>query len=453
MNSVALSVSTPMPRVLLADTNRWSLSSRLALALADAGCSVAGICPMPGHALQKASPVQAVFHYSGFRPLESLRSAIAAFQPDIVIPCCDRSVRHLHELHARMPGSPLAALVERSLGDPGGYPVVASRYELLALARAEGIAVPRTEKILDAQQLRSQMPEYAFPFVLKADGTWGGGGVKIVSSPDETESALAQLARVFRLQRALKRLVVNRDRFWLRPWWNRSSHQLVAQSYIHGRPANCAVLSWKGQVLGGISVEVVSSEGATGPASVVRVIDNREMMFAAERIAARLGVSGLFGLDFVIEEGSGTAFLIEMNPRATPLCHLRLGPGRDMPGALWGQLASQAPPMSPPVTENPLIAYFPQACTGDPEMLKSSFLDIPQEEPALLEELRNPWPDRTLLFRIFTRISAKPAAAGRNNTQAGDFPASEAYCPCHSVNEKSVSEDPGGKHLGSRQES
>src|ERR1700753_164167 len=85
-------------KVLLTDTNRWALAARLAIGLADSGCEVSAISPFPNHALMKTSAVRRVFRYSALRPLDSLRAAIEAFDPDIIVPSCDRSVAHLHEL-------------------------------------------------------------------------------------------------------------------------------------------------------------------------------------------------------------------------------------------------------------------------------------------------------------------------------------------------------------------
>jgi carbamoylphosphate synthase large subunit len=409
MKDSKLESSSPVAvKVLLTDTNRWALAARLAISLSEAGCEVSAVCPKPGHALLKTRAVRRTFHYSGIRPLESLTAAIKATQPDVVVPCCDRGAGHLHELYARARSregaeSNLAALIERSLGPRESHSTVSSRYDLLALAREEGVRVPNTGRVNTQQELESWQATESFPWVLKADGTWGGGGVKIIHAADEVQEYSAQLARMFRTGRALKRLIVNRDSFWLRSWWKKSLPAVVAQSYIPGRPANCAVVCWKGKVLAGFGVEVVTSEGSTGPASVVRVVANPEMMFAAERIASRLGLSGFFGLDFMIADGTGDSYLIEMNPRVTPLCHLRLGKGRDMPGALWAQVAGQISPETPPATENPMIAYFPEA--RDSALLKSCFYDIPQDEPELVNELLRPWPNRTFLFRFFQYVS------------------------------------------------
>jgi hypothetical protein len=203
--------------------------------------------------------------------------------------------------------------------------------------------------------------------------------------------------------RVFKRLIVNRDPFWLRPWWNRSRPDVIVQALVPGRPANCAAVCWEGRVLACIGVEVVSAEGETGPAIAVRVVENSAMTLAAERIARRLGLTGFFGLDFMIEERSGATYLIEMNPRCTPLSHLQLGKGRDLVGALWAQLTGQPFRDTPPVTQNDIIAYFPQALSSKSEFLQSGFLDTPREEPDLVQELLQPWPDRSFLFRLTSK--------------------------------------------------
>jgi carbamoylphosphate synthase large subunit len=353
-----------------------------------------------------------IFPYSAVRPLESLESAIAKSKPDMIVPCDERGVRHLHELFSRTrgetePRSGIAALIERSLGSPDSYPIVSSRYDLLKIAAEEGICVPDTRRVNGIADLRSWQAEQAFPLVvLKADCTYGGSGVAIIHNLKEAHEALLRMNELYRGTRVLKRLIINRDPFWLRPWWQRHRPTVVAQAYIEGRPANCAVVCWNGRVLAGSSVDVISSAGPTGPASVVRLVTSPEMMFAAEVIARRLNLSGFFGLDFVIEHKTRTAYLIEMNPRCTTLCHLQLGRGRDMVGALWAQLAGEPLQERPAATEDGMIAYFPQAWTSNDEHLHSSFRDIPHDEPELVHELLRPWPDRTLLYRLGTALTA-----------------------------------------------
>ena len=399
------------PKVLLADTTRNGCSTRLALAFLKAGIEVSAVLPPRGHPLLKARFLRQIFPYSGLRPLDSLVAAIEATEPQVIVPCDDLGVRHLHDLYTRArslgaSGSSLEALIVRSLGSPDSYPIVSSRYGLLKIAREEGLRVPDTNLIHTVDDIKSWGQGRKLPWVLKADGTFGGRGVRIARTPMEAERSFLQMNRPVRIGHVIRRLIVDRDPFVLRPWWGRSKPAIIVQSHIQGRPSNCAVLCQEGNVLAGIAVEVVTAQGPTGPATVVRVVDRPEMMVCAERIARRLKLSGFFGLDFMIEEGSGATYLIEMNPRGTPLCHLQLGKGRDMVDALWAQLSHQPLRETPPLTQNNMIAYFPRAWRLESELLKASYQDIPLDEPDLVREILRPWPDRTLLVLAFKQLRA-----------------------------------------------
>jgi len=380
------------PKVLLVESSNWACAHRLAIVLSKAGSEVSAVCQAYDHPLLKARAVRRILPYSTIRPLRSLAIAIEATDPQIVIPCDDLAVQHLHQLHERAPkleksARGMAALIERSLGCPESYPIVSSRLGLVKIAREEGLQVPDTRQVNTINDLKSWNADHVFPWVLKSDRTWGGRGVKIVHTSDQVKPSFSEMTRLFGDVRAIKRLIVNGDPMWIRPWRNRSRPAIVVQQYIHGRPANCAVVSWKGRILAGISVEAVSTRGPIGPATVVRVVDNPAMMLCAKRIAYRLGLSGFFGLDFMIEAGSGATFLIEMNPRGTPLSHLQLGTGRDMAEALCSQMTGQPLSEKPPVTQNDMIAYFPEAWACQSEYLETSFHDIPQGEPELVQEL------------------------------------------------------------------
>lgn len=382
------------------------------MALSEAGCRVSALYPARGHPLSKTGAVESRYTYRGWNPVASVQHAIEETAPDLVIPCDDRAVGHLHELHTAAAGlgargAGIRTLIERSLGPPSSYPTTSSRYEFLNIAREEGIRTPRHRAVRLRDDLAFWQAEEPLPWVLKSDGTWGGHGVKIAHTAEQARSFFAAMARPLGAARLLKRLVVERDPFWLRPFRERRIPTVTVQSYVSGRPANCAAVAWEGELLGCISVEVVSAQGDTGSAVVVRVVDSPEMFQAAERLANRLGLSGFFGLDFMIDDNTGACYLIEINPRCTPLSHFRLGQGRDLVGALWAKLACEPYEPKPAITDNELIAYFPQAWHWDPasELLRSSFHDIPSEDPALVEELLEiPWPDRGIVARLFNRL-------------------------------------------------
>lgn len=381
----------------------------MAIELSKAGCSVSAVCLAGRHPLRKTSAVDRALPYGALRPEASLVAAIEATRPEIIIPCDDRAVLHLHQLHAQArtsgaAGANVAALIEHSLGSPESYPIVSARYRVLETAREEGCRVPESQPIHTLDDLRLWRAKHPLPWVLKADRTWGGGGVKVARTLEQAERFFTRIPRFFGTALAVKRMIVNRDPFWLLPSFSYKMPGIIVQSHIAGRPANCAVVCRKGKVLAGIAAEVVSVSEPMGPAAVVRIVDNAEMMLTAERIARRLGLSGFFGLDFMIDDENGASYLIEMNPRCTPLCHLRLGQGKDMIGALWSQLSGQPLEAAPSVTQNDLIAYFPQAWHGKSEYLEMGFQDIPHGESDLIRELYESWPDRSLLARVAKRL-------------------------------------------------
>jgi hypothetical protein len=395
-----------------------------------------------------------MFHYSSLFPLDSLAHAIEATDPQLIIPFDDLATQNLHELYKRAKmlgssGARIAALIERSLGSPKSHAIVDSRYETIGVAREEGIRAPHTGVVNTVDDLRSWGAAQPLPWVLKAAGTWGGRGVRLVSSIEQAEQGLRELTSLFSARRVFKRSIVNRDPFGLRPWWKRTKPDVIIQSYIQGRPANCAVVCWEGRVLAGIGVEVVSTLGPTEPAMIVRVVDSPEMMSAAEGIARRLSLTGFIGLDFMIEDSSGAAYFIEMNPRCTPLCHIQLGKGRDMIGALAAQLSGEMFHEMPPVTQNELIAYFPQAWDSNSKFLEFCFQDLPEGEPALLQELRRPWPNRNLLYRFFGYLERIKNAASQKSPvspEIGSIPGGSSLFRARCVGSDQVEESPVTSH-------
>ena len=77
-----------------------------------------------------------------------------------------------------------------------------------------------------------------------------------------------------------------------------------AQVYVAGRDAISEVACWKGRVLASLHFEVLNKQYASGPASVVRLMENEAMSGAIEKIVRRLHLSGLHGFDFILEEST-----------------------------------------------------------------------------------------------------------------------------------------------------
>jgi acetyl/propionyl-CoA carboxylase alpha subunit len=274
-------------------------------------------------------------------------------------------------------------LIERSLGAPESFPVVCARTAFAELAQDLGIRVPHTEIIANHSDLERWVARMGLPTVLKANGTSGGYGVRIVQTMDEAERAFRKL----QAPPSLRQAFLSRDRTLIWPCLKREQPVMNAQRFVVGREVTSTIACWKGTVIGALHFEVVNKLYSTGPASVLRLIENPEMLTAAERVVCQLKLSGIHGFDFILEAQTGNLFLIEINARATQVGHLALGPGRDLPAALCAAVSGVAVQAAPRVTENDTIALFPQEWMRDPgsKFLQSSYHDVPWTEPGLLK--------------------------------------------------------------------
>jgi carbamoylphosphate synthase large subunit len=411
-------------RILLTDTKRWAVGVRIGIAFAQMGCEVGMLCPPEGHPAATVRSIHHRFVYDGFAPVASLRTAIDRFRPDVVLPTCDRGLAHLHLLHDQAWGDGedwIVACIERSLGSAESYSIVSNRYKLLRLAQEEGIRVPATMPLASTSDLLAA-EGMGLPLVVKADGTWGGCGVKVARTREELEDAYRDLRGRRGVPWLVKELALNRDRGNTLNDWRNFHPELIAQKFVEGRPANCAVACWEGKVLAGIAVEVIATNGERGPASIVDIVEGREMLRAAEKIARRLRLSGFFGLDFMVEPETGAAWLIEMNARSTQPCSLQLGTGRNLPAALCAAFAGVSEPESDSVTALSRIAYFPKpagsfATTVDLPVWSYHY-DIPADEPDLVHLLLHQWPDRGRLGQWLDRMRGIDRGTGEANRRA-----------------------------------
>ena len=378
--------------VLVATTHCWYPTARMVMALAKAGCKVEAVCP-PGHPLGLTQAAGRMHPYYGLAPLRSFDNAIARSRPDVIIPCDDLATQHLHRLHERArrsgeKGKPVCALVECSLGSPESYPLVSARTAFMELAHEEGVRVPPTSVIATMDELKQWTSRVGFPIVLKANGSSGGDGIRVVQNLEAAEREFHRLQAPPLLARAAKRALIDGDKTLVWPSLRRSRSVVNAQSFVVGQEATSTVFCWQGSVLASLHFEVLKKARPTGHATVLRLIEHPEMSAAAEKIARRLNLSGCHGLDFMLEAHTGNAYLIEINPRITQVGHLALGPGHDLPAALYATLSGNPVQDSPKVTEKDTVALFPQEWVRDPEseFLRSGYHDVPWQEPALVSD-------------------------------------------------------------------
>ena len=382
------------PGILIASTSRWFSVARIAMAFGRERFNVDAVCH-PGHPVLSTRALRKSYSYNALTPLHSFRTAILSSKAELIIPCDDLAMHHLHRLYELSMNSNgaddskhLCKVLECSLGNPAGYSITESRDNFMAAVYQEKIRAPETKTLASAEEVETWLSKFGFPAVLKADGTSGGEGVKVVHTLQEARRAYRTLHAPLATIVVAKRACLDRDWNCVRPWLAQRKRAVSIQSFVTGLDANMAIACWQGEILSSISVKVLQTWKPKGPATIVRLLENNEMYQAAEKILRKLKFSGLCGLDFMIDKTTGAAYLIEMNARATQTCTLQLGPGRSLITSLCSALTGQPMQETPSKIHGETIALFPLAWHGDTssQLFQSAHQDVPWEEPELVRQ-------------------------------------------------------------------
>ena len=388
--------------VLLTSTCWWPFSARLALRFAALGWRVEALCPGE-HPLHTTQAVQQFYSYSASSPLRAVSTALRRAQPGLIVPCDDRALGHVLSVQATAPLSPIGQLVTSCLAPITSHDVLRQRGAFIAMAQELGLRAPDMHVVENAADIGVAVATLGLPLVMKSDGSWGGMGVIVAHTQEEAETARRKLRHRAGLASAIQSLLLQRDPYRLLPSLNKTPPQIYAQRFVRGRPANVAAVSWHGECLASIQMEALLTRNALGASTVIRTIDRPDMAGAAKTLIRHLRISGFCGFDFMIEDETGDAHLIELNPRATPTSHLALDHGSDLVAALDAKLQNQLLPeaQSP---EGAIVALFPDAWHHAPHSvyLTQGQHDVPWQEPELVQELaRIPYPDRGAMARLW----------------------------------------------------
>lgn len=378
-------------KILVIATQKTAVAARISMALVDAGFRVAAATPH-GHPVRCTRTVQHHFSYRNLTCLHSITRAVRRWSPDLLVCTDDLAVRQLQKLYVRSAASKdkdtarMSELIELSLGPADSFSAMRDKSEFLSRVCFEGLRGPRTTVLSAGQRLKCLPADLNYPVVVKADRSYGGICVRVANNAAEVRNAVWELQTPTMWRGILRRFigaVLASDAFGALMLPLRRTVSL--QQFIAGRAANRAVVCWKGKVLAGLSVEVVEVKHESGPASVVQVIDHAEMSAFAEQMVSRLGLSGFIGFDFILDS-SNEAWMIEMNPRVTPICHLSLVDGTNLAASLYRHF-NGSPPRSALIPINSrLIALFPNEIVRCPSSgyLQSGHHDVPWNEPELV---------------------------------------------------------------------
>jgi hypothetical protein len=343
--------------VLIVTWLHWASAARITAELVAAGVSVDVVCSA-FHPILSVKGVSRRYRYAPMSPLQSLARAIERSAPDLIVAGDDFVIGHLQSLRGAGRQA-LAELIEHSLGPAESYEIIASRARFIAAAQSAGLDAPDCVEIATAAELRERLGDVGAPAFLKLDGTCGGEGVRLVREADDPAAAVASLHRApgafaAAFEQALRMFGPNR------PHFRKKAPMLSLQKAVTGQPANCSAFAWRGEVLGVLSVVTLQTLHPFGIATIVRPVENLAMRNAAVSIARELKLSGFFGLDFILQDGGQQAWVLELNPRPTPISHFALGAGRDLVAALISTVEGRVQADRPVALQSDTnIAIFP----------------------------------------------------------------------------------------------
>ncbi|WP_026607655.1 ATP-grasp domain-containing protein [Methylocapsa acidiphila] len=404
-----------MASILLVALDDWISTARLPKAFAGLGVEIVALCK--ADAPLETSRYLAAAAISTSNILTDLERLVEKHDPVALIACDESAVRELYRtVDAPSLSSRLRELLRRSLGDPAGHRVVSSKWATAKLAEQLNIRAPKQRQINAPEQALDFAAEVGYPIILKRPGTYGGMGCYICRSDHKTQDnyhALLMPAGLRKFRHAPGLLAAFRR--FLPHWQAPIDEPLIAQRYHEGQPAFCAAVARNGVMLGGFAAVAEEVHPAvTGASAVVRAVNNPALLEATEALIRQTGFSGFIGVDFILDRTDGAPYLLEINPRVTPVC--RLGGLLDadlcrlfVAGFTGARLESAASRTLEP------IAFFPNEWLRDwrSHYLRLPYDDVPYDEPALLARIHRTLPLRRRLMLALGLRGALPSTPGQ----------------------------------------
>jgi hypothetical protein len=129
---------------------------------------------------------------------------------------------------------------------------------------------------------------------------------------------------------------------------------------------------------------------------VLRFVASPETRDFTERIVRHFGTTGFLNLQFIVDEATGGACLLEINRRVSSHMHLGERVGCDLGQALFEALDGRdTATRVPAIGADDTIAIFPREWLRDPASphLERYPVDIPWDEPKLAAAMAALWRD------------------------------------------------------------
>lgn len=367
--------------LLLATGTMWVGPARFARSLALAGFEVALLAPrgaLAGYSRHLHKLAHVPDGASAAQWVHALAATVQAVDPAILLPADDTAFRLLATAHAEPPPgmtedrhAALSARIADSLGDPAHYLDSVDKTRLPLVAAQLGVRVPPFRVIAGAAEGEPFITEHGFPVVLKRRHSTAGAGVEICADLAAYEAACASLLRP--QAEALPAA---------------GTPRLMLQKAIRGRRKFHPGLAWRGALQMGWAAEVLEALSAKGPGAVTRQHHDPLAYEQVALLARGLGLHGIFGVEFLVEDGTGLPYVVEINRRISPGFHRGTDIGADLGIALREMLSGATVSTRRRLddTESHRTVSFPQEWLRDPHSahLREEAVDVPWDDPALI---------------------------------------------------------------------
>ena len=280
--------------------------------LAEAGYSVVIGCEAGSRSyVEQSRHVSGVWAYpQGIDQPEDfvarLASAAAARDISLVFPVGEGQLSMLDRARSRIPeGLPVV------LPESDTLKTCLEKDRAYQLASDVGVPVPRQVVAHHLEGLRDAAARVGFPCIVKpreSHHPFFGRKALICDSPE-----------------TLRRLL---------PEWPEGNEVLIVQSFCRGRRHNCDLLADKGELLEYFEMAVLRTnrhDGTGLSVDLVSVPPTPDLREHCQRILARLRYTGPAMIQFLVDEQSGDAQFLEINPRLDAFCGAARFAGCDMP--------------------------------------------------------------------------------------------------------------------------
>lgn len=379
--------------LIIAFNENWVGISRLPSGLDRAGFEVFALCPRKSYLANtkflKKSLLYPTFTYSRSKIIYLwMVIAFIFFKPDLIIPGDEDVILGLQNLSNFFLKVPFFNKISKIIRQS----MTAKDFDLLILNKSDfqkrcttlGIRTPKNIVVDDIKNALIVASKFHYPIVIKVDAGYGGHGVLLCTNQGELIKNLQILQTISFIQKIkflLKDLlfisILSRDR------------KFSLQQYIQGTEGQAPFCSKDGNVFGHNSmIRLRTLKNATGQSTVTEGIENLEIAQYVQLVAKNLNYTGFGSLEFIIEEKSGLPYVIELNPRPTPTCHLaNTVVTNDLCSLFFKGLNSH--PIELQAFRPYILALFPGELKRDPKshFLTEAYHDIPVNDSQLVAAL------------------------------------------------------------------